>query len=246
LWNSRRYDESTDLYYYKYRHYKADIGRWLGRDPIEEDGGYNLYGFVENEPISKFDEYGQKPKLKYTDVTSKAVGADYCGKFDWTVQWSLTGATKSGLIVQTVERKGDIVCCTKGTSLFNIPEKYTEYWKVTVSVKGVVSLTPITTDTWALQVRFSDYKTKKKIEYKGEAVFYEGLTSYPAGSGQGVSGYTPQGQPISGGGHQSSGVLHSQTGHVWPQGKFVKSNKVKRKLTASFDCCQHPIKTKVK
>ena len=51
LWNSRRYDFDTELYYYKYRHYKSDIGRWLGRDPIEEWGGYNLYGFVQNSPF---------------------------------------------------------------------------------------------------------------------------------------------------------------------------------------------------
>ena len=36
MWNSRRYDADTNLYYYKYRHYKSDIGRWLGRDPIED------------------------------------------------------------------------------------------------------------------------------------------------------------------------------------------------------------------
>ncbi|MDB9742091.1 hypothetical protein OAB00_04505, partial [Akkermansiaceae bacterium] len=39
LWNSRRYDADTELYYYKYRQYKSDIGRWLSRDPIEEWGG---------------------------------------------------------------------------------------------------------------------------------------------------------------------------------------------------------------
>ena len=38
LWNSRRFDQATNLYYYKYRHYKADYGRWLSRDPIEELG----------------------------------------------------------------------------------------------------------------------------------------------------------------------------------------------------------------
>ncbi|MDB9742063.1 RHS repeat-associated core domain-containing protein [Akkermansiaceae bacterium] len=48
LWNSRRYDADTELYYYKYRHYKSDIGRWLSRDPIEESGGINLYAFVKN------------------------------------------------------------------------------------------------------------------------------------------------------------------------------------------------------
>jgi RHS repeat-associated protein len=60
LWNSRRYDESTKLHYYKYRHYTSKLGRWLSRDPIEEDGGINLYEFVRNNVLIIFDKYGLK------------------------------------------------------------------------------------------------------------------------------------------------------------------------------------------
>ena len=67
LWNSRRFDEQTQLYYYKYRHYKANIGRWLGRDPIEEDGGYNLYAFVGNQPTNTWDFLGQ---LSFSDLVN--------------------------------------------------------------------------------------------------------------------------------------------------------------------------------
>ena len=58
LWNARRYDQTTNLHYYKYRHYCPELGRWLSRDPIEERGGYNLYGFVGNNSINLFDELG--------------------------------------------------------------------------------------------------------------------------------------------------------------------------------------------
>jgi RHS repeat-associated protein len=58
LWNSRRYDESTKLHYYKYRHYSPKLGRWHSRDPIEEEGGMNLYGFVGNNGIGYFDKLG--------------------------------------------------------------------------------------------------------------------------------------------------------------------------------------------
>lgn len=34
-------------------------GQWLSRDPIEERGGVNLYGFVADSPISQFDGLGQ-------------------------------------------------------------------------------------------------------------------------------------------------------------------------------------------
>jgi len=43
---------------YGFRYYMPDTGRWASRDPIEEDGGYNLYGFVGNDPIGEFDLYG--------------------------------------------------------------------------------------------------------------------------------------------------------------------------------------------
>ena len=51
----------SGFYLYKYRHYSAELGRWLGRDPIEEDGGINLYAFVGNDPIGKWDELGLVP-----------------------------------------------------------------------------------------------------------------------------------------------------------------------------------------
>ena len=39
-------------------YYHPDEGRWLSRDPIGELGGQNLYGFVRNGPISRYDLFG--------------------------------------------------------------------------------------------------------------------------------------------------------------------------------------------
>lgn len=50
--------QQTGLYYYGYRYYDPVTGRWPGRDPIEEEGGINLYGFVLNNPIIWFDSIG--------------------------------------------------------------------------------------------------------------------------------------------------------------------------------------------
>jgi RHS repeat-associated protein len=58
-------DDETDLLYYGYRYYNASTGRWLSRDPIEEKGGLNLYGFVGNNPISFFDLDGREAGLIY-------------------------------------------------------------------------------------------------------------------------------------------------------------------------------------
>lgn len=38
--------------------YNPTTGRWLSRDPIEEEGGLNLYVFVANSPIQDFDALG--------------------------------------------------------------------------------------------------------------------------------------------------------------------------------------------
>jgi RHS repeat-associated protein len=48
----------TGLRYYGRRYYNPTLGRWLGRDPIEEKGGLHLYGFVRNNPINRWDYLG--------------------------------------------------------------------------------------------------------------------------------------------------------------------------------------------
>ncbi|MGA2605503.1 MAG: RHS repeat-associated core domain-containing protein [Verrucomicrobiia bacterium] len=52
------YHAPSGLHLALYRAYNADLGRWLGRDPIEETGGFNLYGYVENEPLAQIDPDG--------------------------------------------------------------------------------------------------------------------------------------------------------------------------------------------
>ena len=52
-------DVETGLYYYGYRHYDSATGRWLSKDPIEEQGGLNLYAFVGNRAINFVDYDGR-------------------------------------------------------------------------------------------------------------------------------------------------------------------------------------------
>src|SRR5271165_3403190 len=44
--------------YYGYRYLNTSTGRWLSKDPIEEEGGLNPYGFVENTPVTAIDPAG--------------------------------------------------------------------------------------------------------------------------------------------------------------------------------------------
>ena len=49
---------ASGVRYYGYRFYSPGQGRFLNRDPIEEQGGLNLYGFVGNDPINAWDYLG--------------------------------------------------------------------------------------------------------------------------------------------------------------------------------------------
>ena len=79
--STKEYDSSTGLYYYGYnrseveidrsnatcpkggeaiKYYDPTTGRWPSRDPIEELGGLNLCGFVDNDPINQWDILGEQ------------------------------------------------------------------------------------------------------------------------------------------------------------------------------------------
>lgn len=48
--------------------YDPQQGRWLNRDPIEEQGGRNLYIIVNNNPVNQIDALGQIPLDTIWDV----------------------------------------------------------------------------------------------------------------------------------------------------------------------------------
>jgi hypothetical protein len=57
--------KTTGVTYYAYRYYDPLTGRWPSRDPIEEEGGVNLYGFVGNDVMQKWDILGQNLPIRY-------------------------------------------------------------------------------------------------------------------------------------------------------------------------------------
>ncbi len=67
--SSKYRDVETGLYYYGFRYYSPELGRWLSRDPMFEitgehpefmEEGPNLYGFVHNDPVNGYDFLGLK------------------------------------------------------------------------------------------------------------------------------------------------------------------------------------------
>ena len=64
--STKYYDAETDLYYYGYRYYSPSLGRWISRDPIEEEGGINLYQTTSNDMISQVDFLGNRISMLST------------------------------------------------------------------------------------------------------------------------------------------------------------------------------------
>jgi RHS repeat-associated protein len=72
--SSKYQDAETGWLYYGYRYYDAVNGRFIGRDPIEEAGGLNLYGFCGNDGVGRIDYLGLKDYVFYTDGQEKGGG----------------------------------------------------------------------------------------------------------------------------------------------------------------------------
>ncbi|MCW1914753.1 hypothetical protein OJ996_14290 [Luteolibacter sp. GHJ8] len=56
--STKNRDPESGLFYYGYRYYQSEQGRWLSKDPIEENGGVNLYGVAENDLTNRYDYIG--------------------------------------------------------------------------------------------------------------------------------------------------------------------------------------------
>lgn len=54
------YHAASGLNLTLYRAYNADLGRWLSRDPMQEQTGLSLYGYVGSSPINKVDPDGRQ------------------------------------------------------------------------------------------------------------------------------------------------------------------------------------------
>ncbi|WP_390503153.1 RHS repeat-associated core domain-containing protein [Vibrio harveyi] len=52
-------DFASGLVYFGYRFYSSYQRRWLNRDPLQEQGGINLYAYVNGDPLGYIDPDGR-------------------------------------------------------------------------------------------------------------------------------------------------------------------------------------------
>jgi RHS repeat-associated protein len=65
--STKRTCNTTDLVLYEYRAYSPSLGRWPNRDPLQELGGFSLYGFARNNSQKYVDPYG----LNWIDIIKR-------------------------------------------------------------------------------------------------------------------------------------------------------------------------------
>ena len=56
--STKYHDREVGLIAYQMRSYSPRLGRWLNRDPIEEEGGLNLYSYCDNTSVNRLDILG--------------------------------------------------------------------------------------------------------------------------------------------------------------------------------------------
>jgi RHS repeat-associated protein len=137
------------LHYYGYRWYDSSNGRWINRDPIEEEGGLNLYGFVGNNGLDKWDLLGLlKFDLDEYPFTIKEAatnsGADECKRANgtWTDYLnpdSLVNFTYIGVFLHKVD-KGAIIISPDYTEEDALETAIRAEWKNPCGDKGIVAV----------------------------------------------------------------------------------------------------------
>lgn len=124
--STKMQDTETGLYYYGYRFYDSVTGRWLSKDPIEEEGGGNLYGFVRNDGVNAQDKLG----MLSLSAKKKSETPGECGEYQYVREWWTSGDLGQStayliqnvrIVVLSIKRcDGSVVNVSSGS--------YSEYW----------------------------------------------------------------------------------------------------------------------
>jgi len=124
-------DWNTGFVNFQHRWYDSTLGKWISRDPIGVEGGVNLYGYVDANPVNQIDPNGLCPKPQWTPTPEYThewklwdnyswmsynklllLGIYYC---QWIDQFGITKETKVySHIVSTDQLIINAICISEG------------------------------------------------------------------------------------------------------------------------------------
>ena len=107
--SSKEIHVNSGMYYYGYRFYHPNLQRWINRDPLQENGGINLYAFAVNDPIDQTDPLGLDVGT-IRILSSQPVGrAEWNVRFRWTPPKDICCRCKKAVWVQNKDDTVDTV-----------------------------------------------------------------------------------------------------------------------------------------
>lgn len=96
-YTGRRYDQESELYYYRNRMYSPTLGRFMQRDPKGYVDGMNLYAYVKNNPLKYLDAMGttavQRFDGGYVSYSISGRTDDYSVSYDNNSGFGNSGST---------------------------------------------------------------------------------------------------------------------------------------------------------
>jgi len=108
--SSEFFDNETGLVYYNYRYHMPELGRWINRDPIEEESGINLYLSADNDLIIFVDYLGLSPEYSSLQNVSKSTK-------NFIYRQMADGSIKILLKSREIRKAGDILWNDKIASI---------------------------------------------------------------------------------------------------------------------------------
>ena len=182
-------DSETGLVYYNYRYYMPELGRWINRDPIEEDGGMNLYVMIDNKIVNNLDMLGLQYLLllydsadtmfsKWADAVEKKIKSSSKTYFGAKVKFNKKRDVFAKIAVKSIFSFDELknYSCVKYLASFGHGKEGRIWWDVGKKGNSIVTGIPGYRTTATKSI---DFSTLADINFTDDAVieFYHCYTA---------------------------------------------------------------------